>query len=297
MARNTVQTVMTLEEYRAKLREKTGYLLSLGGAAIALCFYNFAIYQLMKIEVYNHDDSLMNLDQITTGILDFKFYLETIVCLIPIFLILQVAGSSKNESVKVKAPKMLALWIYPILTSLVIIMAWLFLHYTQLELSDMESSNGAVMGIWSFIATNIIALIVFFIRKNTVGRNVVYDVKVMTPLVASYMILVFVSGTYFSSLYFVANETEISIVKKEEKKEEKVYYVVAKEQDKLLLREIKKQEGNDFYYPTSIYKFEDVKNLVIEHKEMTEPVGNKLSSIEFLCDEEDLREEEKDCKK
>lgn len=280
-------SVMTLEEYRAELKEKTGFLLSLGGAAIALCFYNLAVYQQIENETYGHVADLLNQDFIMQGIIDFKVYLDLFMCIIPIFLALHTMLSFNSERVKVIATRTFALRVYP--TAMILVMitivfgAWGYYP----NWGGRESSFGAIGVICSFVATNIICLINLFKRKDDAGvDHVKYDLKVMTPVAISLALLIGVIFPYVISIESIQNNREIEFIQKANKS----YYLVEKDKDKLLLREIErptkvKTNGDfvieDYFVPTSRYEVVNATDVVITNKEMLEPIGNKLTKIEF----------------
>ncbi|WP_282357475.1 hypothetical protein [Exiguobacterium antarcticum] len=279
-----------MQEYRAELKERTGFILSLGGAAIALCFYNMAVYQQIEIETYRHVAQLLNQDQIMSGIINFKNYIDIFMWFIPLYLALHTLFSPQDTSVKVIGTKRLTLWIYPFAVSLfsiaLIIGTWISFPIW----GNRESNFGAIAGVWVFVATNIICLISLFIRKENVsGDKVKYDVKVMTPVVSSFVLLACVSMSYMFSIVTIQNETKINFVENDNK----AYYVVEKDKDKILLREIEKpdeknkEESNlcknldNCYLPTQRYEVVSATDVVITNKEMIEPIGKKLTKIEF----------------
>lgn len=294
-------SVMTLQEYRAELKERTGFILSLGGAAIALCFYNMAVYQQIEIETYGHVAQLLNQDQIISGIINFKNYIDIFMWVIPLYLALHTFFSPQNTSVKVIGTKRLTLWIYPFAVSIfsiaLIVGTWISFPIW----GDRESNFGAIAGVWVFVATNIICLISLFIRKENVpGEKVKYDVKVMTPVVSSFVLLACVSMSYMFSIVTIQNETKINFVENDNKS----YYVVEKDKDKLLLREIEKpneknkkesnlcEESENCYIPTQRYEVVNATDVVITNKEMLEPVNKKFIKVVFKdADPEEVNNE------
>lgn len=286
-------STMTLAEYRAELKEKTGFLLSLGGAIIAFCFYNLAVRQQIEIETYGHTTKLLNQDFIMQGIIDFKMYIDVFIGIIPITLAVLLLAIPKSDSVKVIENKVIALRFYPgVMGLLILLMILIGVAFNVSEWGDIESSHGAIGMIWVFVTTNILCLISFFVRKVDVGGNqVTYDVKVMTPVVISAVLIIGVSIPYILSLDSIRNNREIDFVQYANKS----YYLVEKDKDKLLLREIKKpirKKANDvfvienYFVPTSNFDVVNATDVVITNKEMIEPIGKKLTKIEF---EEDIQ--------
>lgn len=286
-------STMTLTEYRAELREKTGFLISLGGAIIAFCFYNIAVRQQIELEMYGHTTKLLNQDFIMQGIIDFKMYIDVFIGIIPIALAILLLAIPKSDSVKVIENKVIALKVYPYFMGfLILVTIILGVAFNVSGWGEIESSDGATGMMWVFVITNILCLINFFWRKEDVGGNqVTYDVKVMTPVVISAALIIGVSIPYMLSLDSIRNNREIDFVQYDNKS----YYLVEKDKDKLLLREIKKpirEKTNgdfvieDYFVPTSNYEVVNATDVVITNKEMLEPIDKKLTKIEF---EEDMQ--------
>lgn len=281
-------STMTLAEYRAELKEKTGFLVSLGGAIIAFCFYNLAVRQQIEFEMYGHTTKLLNPNYIMQGIIDFKMYIDVFVGSIPIILALLILVIPKSDSVKVIENKLIALRVYPGVMGLFILLAILIgVAFNFSEWGEIESSDGAIGMVWVFVTTNILCLISFFGRTVDVGGNqVTYDVKVMTPVAISAALIIGLSIPYMLSLDSIRNNREIDFVQYANKS----YYLVEKDKDKLLLREVErpireKANGDfvieDYFVPTSRYKVVNATDVVIKNEEMIEPIGNKLTKIEF----------------
>lgn len=282
-------STMTLTEYRAELREKTGFLISLGGAIIAFCFYNIAVRQQIELEMYGHTTKLLNQDFIMQGIIDFKMYIDVFIGIIPIALAILLLAIPKSDSVKVIENKVIALKVYPYFMGfLILVTIILGVAFNVSGWGEIESSDGATGMMWVFVITNILCLINFFWRKEDVGGNqVTYDVKVMTPVVISAALIIGVSIPYMLSLDSIRNNREIDFVQYDNKS----YYLVEKDKDKLLLREIKKpirEKTNgdfvieDYFVPTSNYEVVNATDdVVITNKEMLEPIDKKLTKIEF----------------
>ncbi|QWB31978.1 hypothetical protein [Exiguobacterium acetylicum] len=280
-------STMTLAEYRAELKEKTGFLISLGGAVIAFCFYNLAVRQQIEIETYGHTTKLFNQDFIMQGIIDFKLYIDLFMFSIPIFLSLHTFLSPKSAIVYVIETKCLTFIIYPLFMGVCILAVLAAEWYYNSMWGGRESNFGAKGMVWVFIATNIMCLINLFMRKDDGGvDHVKYDVKVMTPVAISFVLLIGVSIPYVISLESIRNNREIDFVQYANKS----YYLVEKDKEKLLLREVerptrKKVNGDfvieDYFVPTSRYKVVNTTDVVIKNEEMLEPIGNKLTKIEF----------------
>lgn len=278
---------MTLAEYRAELKEKTGFLISLGGAVIAFCFYNLAVRQQIEIETYGHTTKLLNQDFIMQGIIDFKLYIDVFMFSIPIFLALHTSLSPKSAIVYVIEKKYLALKVYPIVMGLCILAILVATWSYNSVWGGRESNFGAKGMVWVFIATNIICLINLFRRKEDAGVDQVkYDVKVMTPVAISFFLLIGVSIPYVISLDSIWNNRDIDFVQYANKS----YYLVEKDKDKVLIREIKKpirEKANgdfvieNYFVPTSNFDVVNATDVVITNKEMIEPIGKKLTKIEF----------------
>lgn len=287
--RNKV-TGMTLEQYQNKLKENMSLLVSLGGSLIAFCLYNVAVYQQLEIEVFGHTTDLIQLDQVTKNILAFKIYIEIFVLCIPIYLAIHTFFSPVETRVMVASPKFITLWVFPI--TYVATMGYLvtFVWGIREQWIGLESSYGSVGALSVFVATHILGIInILFKKRSGSGNTVMIDMKIITAMSVSLVLLIGMSFPYWTSLNSIQKEKEINYV--EYKK--KTYYLVEKNQDKLLLREIKRPKSTysredeecrlieSYYVPTQRYIVVDARGIVITNKEMLKPVKKKLSKIEF----------------